>query len=591
MSQFSDIPALSCLQHCAKTALFGMGGRRARSLCTGFVTVLIFLVSACGESEPDAVESVTLTERPQHSASTVQARPKTSQFSVRLRVPHQDLLAVLEKNIPQSRKDDGRERVCKKVLGIKACSTVQWVYELKRTGDVSLLSGGDRLRLGFPFEFDGRAGIKGDLAKVLGLSAIDFDGAMNLEVDASIDVDSDWCPRIASSIDYQWVRQPRVEWVAGLDFKVTRLLDKQLRKEFESLDERLAEVIDCDQIRDDVAKLWKAQTFPLEIDSAVSSLGETVVADVVSTAVESVDAISPEADSHDASKELLHLNVMPVAAAFSGVLGDEDHLGVALRLDAKISLDSVPLDDRATNSDSQRNAPRVEGLVNPDSVPLGGDSMAVETGVSTPSGLPKLQRIPYEVAKTDFSLLIRLPYQLLAEHAAAEVVGRSFGSETVAGAVSVTLDKLDIFPTENRLAIATTFTADLPASRGDVKGELYMTSLPVVDAGGQVLTLSDVELTPAIDSVIWNTVAKLFESRIISELEEKSSLNLARHFTDLEAELLSQFADGGKTRGARILADDLEIQLESMVPEASALALVLRATTSLDVELPYSVFD
>jgi len=584
MSHFSDMHTFFCQQHCARTGLVGMCGKRARSIYACLVPVLVFLLSACNGPVHDTVDSVTLTEKPQHSASTVQVEPRTSQFSVRLRVSHQDLLSVLEKNIPQSRKDDGRERVCKRVLGIKACSTVQWVYELKRTGDVSLLGGGDRLRLGFPFEFDGRAGIKGDLAKVLGLSAIDFDGAMNLEVDASIDVDSDWCPRIASSIDYKWLRQPRVEWVAGLDFKVTRLLDKQLRKEFESLDERLAEVIDCEQIRDDVAKLWKPQTFPLEIDGAVSALDESVITDVASTVVESAGAVRPVEDARDASKELLHLNVVPMAAAFSGVLGDEDHLGVALRLDAKISLDSVPIDDSATVSVSPQNAVPVE-------VPLGGDSIAVESDVATLTGLPKLQRIPYEVAKTDFSLLIRLPYQLLAERAAAEVVGQSFGSDTVAGAVSVTLDGLDIFPAENRLAIATTFTADLPASRGDVKGELFMTARPVVDDSGQVLTLSDIELTPAIDSVIWNTVAKLFETRIIGELEEKSSIDLARHFNDLEAELLSQFADGGKTRGARISADDLEIRMESMVPESSALALVLRATTSLDVELPYSVFD
>jgi len=230
-------------------------------------------------------------------------------------------------------------------------------------------------------------------------------------------------------------------------------------------------------------------------------------------------------------------------------------------------------------------------LVNPNSIALGGDSTNTETTVASLSGLPKLQRIPYEVAKTDFSLLMRLPYQLLAEHAAAEVVGQRFASDTVAGAVSVILNSLDIFPSGNKLAIALTFTADLPASRGDVKGELFMTSLPVVDSAGHILTLSQIELTPVIDSVIWNTVANLFESHIISALEEKSSINLAPHLSDLEAELLSQFADGGKTRGARISADDLEIRLESMVPESSALALVLRATTSLDVELPYSVFD
>ena len=592
LSQLSAMPTLFCLQHRAINMPPSIDKSSARCSCTGFVTALAFFVSACGEQSQKASDSVTLTEKPRQSVSLVQAVPTTSQFSVRFRVPHQDLLAVLEKNIPQSRKDEGRERVCKKVLGINACSTVKWNYELRRTGDVSLDSGGDSLILGFPFEFDGTAGIKGDLAKVLGLSAIDFDGAMDLQIDASIDVGSDWCPRIASDINYQWVRQPRVEWVAGLDFKVTKLLDKQLRKEFESMDERLAGVIDCEQIRADVARVWQTQSYPLEIDSAVSFVGESVISDVVDTVA---DSVSSTAESGDAASNLLHLNVVPLAAAFSGVLDDDDHLGVALRLDAQISLDSEPLASSARLADPQQNSTAVEGLVNPDSVLLGGDggsgAIVTETVGTTLSGLPKLQRIPYEVAKTDFSLLIRLPYQLIAEQAAAEVVGRSFESDTVAGSASVIVNSLDIFPADNRLAIATTFTADLPASRGDVKGELYMTSLPVVDSNNQLLTLTDIKLTPAIDSVIWNTVANLFESRIISALRQQSSINLARHLDDLEDELLSQFADSGKTRGARVSADDLEIRLESMVPESSALALVLRATTALDVELPYTVFD
>ena len=584
LSQLSAMPTLFCLQHRAINMPPAIDKSSARCSCTGFVTALAFFVSACGEQSQKAPDSVTLTEKPRQSASLVQAVPTASQFSVRFRVPHQDLLTVLEKNIPQSRKDEGRERVCKKVLGINACSTVKWNYELRRTGDVSLDSGGDSLILGFPFEFDGTAGIKGDLAKVLGLSAIDFDGAMDLQVDASIDVGGDWCPRIASDIDYQWVRQPRVEWVAGLDFKVTKLLDNQLRKEFESMDERLAGVIDCEQIRADLARVWQTQSYPLEIDSAVSFVGESVISDVVDTVT---DSVSSTAESGNAATNLLHLNVVPLAAAFSGVLDDDDHLGVALRLDAQISLDSEPLASSVTLADPQQNSAAVEGLVNPDSVPLGGNGGSG----TTLSGLPKLQRVPYEVAKTDFSLLIRLPYKLIAEQAAAEVVGRSFESDTVAGSVSVTLHSLDIFPADNRLAIATTFTADLPASRGDVKGELYMTSLPVVDSNNQLLTLTDIKLTPAIDSVIWNTVANLFESRIINALQQQSSINLSRHLNDLEDELLSQFADSGKTRGARVSADDLEIRLESMVPESSALALVLRATTSLDVELPYTVFD
>ena len=105
MSHFSDMPLLRCQQSLVDILHIVTSVRCAGS---GFVTTLVFLLAACGKPATDAADSVTLTEKPLQSVSVVDAKPETSHFSVRIRIPDEDLLAVLEKNIPQSRKDDGR---------------------------------------------------------------------------------------------------------------------------------------------------------------------------------------------------------------------------------------------------------------------------------------------------------------------------------------------------------------------------------------------------------------------------------------------------------------------------------------------------
>lgn len=540
----------------------------------------------CGEKTQSAA-SVVFSEKPMARVVENAYVPEPSQLGVRLRVDYDDLVKVIETLMPATQTDTGKNRICKKVIGIKACSTVVWDYTLNRTGAVSVspeaLETG-RVRIAFPFEFAGTAGVKGDLAKALGLSSVDFDGALDIAISTALDIASDWCPQIAANVDYKWSRSPRVEWAGGLDFNVKKLVDDQLQKKLKDVDKMLASEIDCQRIGEQVLANWHPRSLPLDLD-----LDSMVTDSSSDTDTENDNNGDSYSDSNEAATlvlEPLYLNLTPLGAAFSGVKTEAEALGFTLQLDSLLSIDSDPV---------QQDAHADKEVVSAGHTTAGEDSGGVTTNTNnfqvSAAGLPELKKIGYETGDTRFSLLVRAPYETLGQLSTAALSGKDFRSDSAAGEISVRVTKVTFSPAGPRLGIALKFAADLPASRAAVDGEVFMTALPKIDESGTRLSFENFQMTKLIDSVLWNSLATLFEGRILQSLEEQAQFDLADRFAELEIDLLSQLSDPARTRGARVSAEDLRLRLQDLFAESEALALVLQASTKLDVELPFAVFE
>ncbi len=534
------------------------------------LVIPVILVSACGE-KTRTTESVVFSEKPNVEVIENAYVPLPSQLGVRLRVDYDDLVQVIETSLPASQTDTGKKKICKKVIGFKACSTVVWDYTLNRTGNVSVTPDAfetERVRIAFPFEFAGTAGLRGELAKVLGLNSVDFDGALDISISTALDIAGDWCPQVTATVDYTWSRSPRVEWAGGLDFNVKKLVDDQLQKKLNDIDDMLASAIDCQRIQEEILAEWQPRSLPLDLglDSIVTSSSGS-----------STDAHT-ETNTNEAQAltlQPLYLNLTPQGAAFSGIKTEAEALGFTLQLDSLISVDAV-----AVQQPSQPNP-------QPASAETGGLS---ETG-GLPTALPQLQRINYEPGDTRFSLLVRAPYETLGQLSTAALREKDFRSDSAAGEIVVRVTKVKFSPAGSRLGVALTFNADLPASRSAVDGEVYMTALPKIDGSGTRLSFENFQMTKLIDSVLWNSLATLFEGRILQSLEEQAQFDLTDRFSELEVDLLTQLSDPERTRGARVTAEDLSVRLQDLFTESEALALILQASTKLDVVLPFAVFE
>ncbi len=519
---------------------------------TRWIVLLLGLccLVSCGDS---AVENVTLSEKPATRSQEdpgQRLQPQISELGMRLRMSYQQLNELARRVVPESQSDEGSQRFCERVIGIKVCGTTRWVYRIQRTGDVvlsgvpseegAMINGGGRVAVSAPLTFDGEAGMQGDLAKALNLSKVDFSGAVDLTVMLGIDLDEQWCPVITTEVSYQWTQSPRVEWIGGIDFNVQEILDKKLAEEMGSLDERLAGAIDCKRFRDELQQQWRAYSIAIDLPAELNP--ELAGSDKTADGTEAVD-------------NKMFLNLVPQGFAFSGVNAETDRLGISFVLEAQATVDTE----------------RVE----PESLQL-----------------PALKRVDYRAGSTRFDFLLNLDYKHIRLLAVEALANQEFKSTSVAGDVSVLIHDVSVSGSGDRLSVELDFEADLPGRRTKkTTGKVYLTALPVVNADTRTLSLTDLRFSSILDSKLWDLLASVFEGKIVSELQSRASIDLGPHLTELEITVLAQLADENNTRGAIIDATDLTIDLVNIIPTTDALALNVRASSMLDIQLPVSVFE
>lgn len=248
----------------------------------------------------------------------------------------------------------------------------------------------------------------------------------------------------------------------------------------------------------------------------------------------------------------MYLNLTPIGFAFSGVHTETDSLGIAFTLEAKTAVEPTPI-------------------------------------VQHPIDLPALEKIDYTTGRTEFELLVRAGYDQLTALAAPEVVGKTFTSETTAGPVSVLINSVELSGNNKRITIGIDFDANLPTTRTNTPGTVYLSATPVIQTQTQQISLTNIELTKVLDSKLWNLLASVFEQKIIQSIQKKAVWDLSPKIKKLEDQILKQLTDSDKTAGVVISASDIFVALMSLSVEPESLAAILHAGGTLDIVLPLAV--
>jgi len=471
------------------------------------------ILSACEEKPP---EHTLLSEAPP-PATQLAATSNThqSRLSTRARISYTDLVALANEEVPAQHTDTGQQKVCKKVIGVKACGTAQWKYTVARDGELQISGQDDFVVIGVPMRFFGDAGIRGKAAKLLKLNAMDFSGALNAQLRLKLNVDKNWCPKILTDVKYQWTQTPRLEWVGGIDMNLKDKVDKALTKQLGGLEKRVADAIDCEKFRSEIQAQWKHHNIPLEL---------------------------PDSSA-------MYLNIVPKNFSFSGVRTESDKLGLAFTLDAQTSVQS--------------------------------NILAVE-----PQALPALTRSEYDPGGTQFNVLIRADYTQLTTLADQQLAGKVFSETSAAGDVSVTVNSVSLSGNPDGVTVSLEFIAKLPGKKHPVPGTVHLTATPVLEAFTQTVRLNNVSLSNVVDSALWNTLAAVFNKKIIAELQENAIFELGPKLTELSGMLETQLADPARTGGLNFGTPEVNVVLESLVPEQDNLAALVRVETRLDIDVP-----
>ena len=253
-----------------------------------------------------------------------------------------------------------------------------------------------------------------------------------------------------------------------------------------------------------------------------------------------------------AQAQQVHLNIVPTGFAFSGIQTEADKLGIGFELEGTTVVASAALTPEALT-------------------------------------LPALREVDFQASRTDFDLLLRADYEQLEAVISPLVLEKEYSADSAAGRVSVTLQQIDLSGNDQGVTVALNFTAQLPGSRRDTRGTLYLTANPQVDAAGQQLQLRNIRLSRLLDSTFWSLISNVFEGQIIAAIERASTLDLTAHTRKLEQGLQSQLQDPARTGGLHVRAEDLKIRLQGIYAEADALVARTRVSAGLDIDIPLTV--
>jgi hypothetical protein len=196
--------------------------------------------------------------------------------------------------------------------------------------------------------------------------------------------------------------------------------------------------------------------------------------------------------------------------------------------------------------------------------------------------LPMLQPLAGATRPSDLAVPIRLGYDALQRRLAAALAGRDWGGDTAVGHIGITVDQVDIYPADGKLAVGIEVRMATPDPALNGAGWVYVTGRPVLDEASQTLRLADVALAPALDNRLWSTLSQLFLKPLQDAIAQHAALPLDKPLAELRQRLQSDLAAFAARNGMKVTLGDLTLRARDIRVGAAALEVLLAVHGTLD---------
>lgn len=242
----------------------------------------------------------------------------------------------------------------------------------------------------------------------------------------------------------------------------------------------------------------------------------------------------------------LWVNVDPVSLGFSGVKVAGSALSLLLSLGARV-------------------------FVSDTSIPTG----------TRP--LPAWTAVPLAHGGVQLSIPLRISYQGLDDHLQALLARTPLTFATIRGPAKILADKLNIYPSNDRLVVGVHVSATFPDSFFDTGGWLYLTARPILSADGKAVHLSQIDYSKLADNDLARMLTGFVDQQVRSHLATVGQFDLS--------DSISRATDLVKTglagQGGRMSFDvgDASIKLGRIVLGEDALFVEGLFTSGADVVL------
>lgn len=189
-----------------------------------------------------------------------------------------------------------------------------------------------------------------------------------------------------------------------------------------------------------------------------------------------------------------------------------------------------------------------------------------------PLPLPPMQQLPAGTPLMTVALPVRVSYEVLRTALGVSLEGKSFTGDTALGKATVTVKRVEVYPSGERLVIGLKVAADLPSKWFDVSGDVYLLAKPVVDTPTK-LRLAEIGFARKLDSPFWEVATAVFEKQIIAKITEVGHYDLTRDIDSAKTALNKALQDAGSTPGVTVTLSDISMGIGRIAVASTELAV------------------
>jgi hypothetical protein len=203
--------------------------------------------------------------------------------------------------------------------------------------------------------------------------------------------------------------------------------------------------------------------------------------------------------------------------------------------------------------------------------------------------LPPLHPLPQGAAERSGRLRLSIPvragYDMIRDWLMKEFGGRDIPVATPLGPATLRVQEIFIYPSAPAIALAVTFSADLPGRWPDTKGRVVFSARPVLSQDGRSIRLTNLNFARSLDSVVWSVASIAFEQQIRDWLSNIAVYDLKDVMDGAMAELRKRLSDPTFTGGLRVTLIRPSLRLQQVVPENDALTILGAAEAGVEAEI------
>ncbi|HEX3431529.1 MAG TPA: DUF4403 family protein [Rhizomicrobium sp.] len=497
-------------------------GARNHAIRASAVFPMAFALSCIAWPSCAASTGELLSQRPPRAASATQFEAQTSTIAPSIDVTYKALSEAANAAADTfAGPVSGRSRIGCQHIGIggsspikvtlfNGCADYDWRINASRNGGITFKRAGNGIEVDIPVKFAGDGNFVGELAKSIQTAPKPFNGTFVVSISGIVSVGKDFCPRIEQGqAHFAWNTPPDIELIGHT----------------------------CLELGHDLKACLGPWKFPAgrmmtgqinhALQGQIDEINKKIPCDQIRNQLQQV--WKTWSIPLPISNPPAYVALQPKALSVPGVIATDDGIRLIARLDA-------------TTAVSGNKPPAMAATPLPENHPITG-------------------------AAGHFSLAVPLPisYSALGEVGAERLKGKPIKS----GAAAITPIGIEMFPSNDKLAVGVTFRCD---SRGPMRGKtgtVWFTATPTIDNNGHAVRLSDLTMTTKANSRLWPAVAAAVNSGLPKAVGATYGYDFSWLLRDSKTKLDQAIANPKNTANIKITIakDDLHLGRTAMLPD------------------------